>query len=83
MKNHEKLVTRKLIIDHVTNNNLFDDNQCSFEKNRSTIDQITKFQQEILYEFIMKQYTVGIFFNTEKAFDRIFKICLIKNFSST
>lgn len=69
-KTMEKIVTRRMVwwIEH---QNLLDSHQTGFRKKRSTIDNIIQLQTEILEGFQNNQYTVAVFFDLEKAFDRI------------
>ncbi|CAG7727507.1 unnamed protein product [Allacma fusca] len=76
-KTMEKMVTQRLM-NYLEANNKVDPNQSGFRKNHSTIDQLIKLQQEILDGFTQKQYIVCVFFDFEKAFDRISKKPIMK-----
>lgn len=45
--------------------------QSGFRPNRSTLDSLVFLSQAIRYGYFRKQYTVSVFFDLEKAFDRI------------
>lgn len=45
--------------------------QCGFRPKKSTTDSLIHLSQEILTGFARKQYTISVFFDINKAFDRI------------
>ena len=51
--------------------NKIDTRQFGFRKQRNTIDAISKITTKILGRFRKKEKTVAIFFDKEKAYDRI------------
>lgn len=72
----EKIIARRMMWT-IENKYLLDKHQSGFRKGRSTIDNILRLQQEILDGFTMRQYTVCVFFDIEKAFDHISKESII------
>jgi len=66
----EKIIVKRM---HkmLAQSNSLDKFQCGFRPNRSTTDSLVYLSQEILTGFAQKQHTVCVFFDVEKAFDRI------------
>ena len=71
-KTFEKMVNNRLLT-FLEQNNLIDECQSGFRKNRSTEDQITLLSQEIEDAFQTKQKTLAVFFDLTKAFDKVWK----------
>ncbi len=73
----EKIIVKRL--DWILNYyNLYDNNQCGFRAGCSTMDHIVRLQQEIIDGFSSNQFTVCVFFDLEKAFDRIHPNTILK-----
>lgn len=71
-KTFEKIVNNRLLI-FLEKNNLIEECQSGFRKNRSTDDQIILLAQEIENAFQKKQKTLAVFFDLTKAFDKVWK----------
>ena len=54
-------------------NNLFNNDQSGFRKNRSAIDHILRIQNDIINSIHRKKLTIGIFLDFKKAFDLLWK----------
>ena len=52
---------------------LLDSEQCGFRKNRSTADQLVRFDSLIRNAFAHKEHILAIFFDLEKAYDTTWK----------
>ena len=66
----EKIITKRLY-EFAEDNNLINEEQSGFRKNRSTQDHIFKLTQSIKQGFNNNKTTTGIFLDVEKAFDKI------------
>ncbi|GFX42633.1 RNA-directed DNA polymerase from mobile element jockey [Trichonephila clavipes] len=69
------LLTR--IMDHCDRNHIFLDFQHGFRKETSTQHQLLRVTNNIIHGFNTKTYTVGIFLDVKKAFDRMWHDGLI------
>ncbi|GFW95079.1 RNA-directed DNA polymerase from mobile element jockey [Trichonephila clavipes] len=72
----EKIILTR-IIDHCDRNNLIPDFQHGFRKETSTQHQLLRVTNNIINGFNTKSYTVGIFLDVKKAFDRMWHDGLI------
>ena len=52
---------------------LLSEKQCSFRKNRSTLDHLVHFETFIRNAFVKKEHVLTIFFDHEKAYDTTWK----------
>ena len=52
---------------------LLSEKQCSFRKNRCTLDHLVRFETFIRNAFIKKEHVLTIFFDPEKAYDTTWK----------
>jgi len=68
----EKIITARLRED-LENRKILDKHQSGFRKNKSTIDNLIRLQQEIVDGTSEKQHVMCVFFDMEKAFDNINK----------
>lgn len=66
----EKIVVKRLHL-FLSEHRKLDRFQSGFRPKKSTTDSLIHLSQEIQTGFIHKQYTVSVFFDIEKAFDRI------------
>ena len=66
----EKIVYERLI-NFILKNNILDENQYGFRKNRSTIDAITNLLGHITSDHDDKKISIGLFIDMSKAFDTI------------
>ena len=64
----ECMVKQRLVF-HLESNNLLNVEQAGFRKNRSTIDQIIKLQNDITYAKNTNQKVLAIFLDLQAAFD--------------
>ncbi|GFW56158.1 probable RNA-directed DNA polymerase from transposon X-element [Trichonephila clavipes] len=82
-KIYEKIILTR-IIDHCDRNTIIPDFQHAFRKETSTQHQLLRVTNKIFNGFNTKSYTVGIFLDVKKAFDRmwhdglIFKMIILK-----
>ena len=72
----EKMVNNRLRW-YLEKNNLFNPNQSGFRKNRNTMEQIIRLDNDIQKAFLKKHFTVGVFIDFQKAFDMIWKYGLL------
>ncbi|GFU83082.1 RNA-directed DNA polymerase from mobile element jockey [Trichonephila clavipes] len=75
-KIYEKIILTR-IIDHYDRNNIIPDFQHGFRKETSTQHQLLRVTNKIINGFNTKSYTVGIFLDVKKAFDRMWHDGLI------
>lgn len=68
----EKMVNNRLRW-FLEKNNLYNPNQSGFRKNRNTMEQIIRLDNDIHKAFIKKHFTVGVFIDFQKAFDMLWK----------
>jgi ribonuclease HI len=68
----ERLVTDRLAY-HLEKNNLLNNVQTGFRKNKSTTDQILRLADEINRNIQNKRHTLAIFIDLEKAFDLLWR----------
>jgi hypothetical protein len=66
----EKIIYNRLL-EYLENNNLLDENQYGFRKNRSTIDAITNLIGHITSNHENKKISLALFIDMSKAFDTI------------
>ena len=59
--------------------NIISEYQSGFRKNRSTTDQLVRFESYIRSDFVKKQHVVAIFFDLEKAYDTTWKHGILKD----
>ncbi|KAJ8882571.1 hypothetical protein PR048_014382 [Dryococelus australis] len=70
-KIHERVLLRCLNT-HIRDINLFPSEQFGFRKNHTTVHQLVRFSERVTNTFNWSQYTVAVFLDVEKAFDRVF-----------
>ncbi|GFX77465.1 probable RNA-directed DNA polymerase from transposon X-element [Trichonephila clavipes] len=75
-KIYEKIILTR-IIDHCDRNSIIPDFQHGFRKETSTQHQLLRVTNKIINGFNTKSYTVGIFLDVKKAFDRMWHDGLI------
>ncbi|GFW31408.1 probable RNA-directed DNA polymerase from transposon X-element [Trichonephila clavipes] len=75
-KIYEKIILTR-IIDHCDRNTIIPDFQHGFRKETSTQHQLLRVTNKIINGFNTKSYTVGIFLDVKKAFDRMWHDGLI------
>ncbi|GFT99336.1 RNA-directed DNA polymerase from mobile element jockey [Trichonephila clavipes] len=75
-KIYEKIILTR-IIDHCDRNYIIPDFQHGFRKETSTQHQLLRVTNKIINGFNTKSYTVGIFLDVKKAFDRMWHDGLI------
>ena len=73
----EKLITNRLQW-FVEKNNLLSKNQSGFRKNKNTIDQILRLQDNILKKFKNREEVLAIFIDFERAYDMLHVPTLLK-----
>ena len=74
----ERIINKRLVW-YLETNNLISRYQSGFRKNRSTNDQLVRFETFIRNAFIRKQHVVAIFFDLEKAYDTTWKYGIMKD----
>lgn len=79
-KLNERVIANRLAW-HMEINKLFNVNQAGFRKNRSTIDQIMRLQNDIQNSINHCEYTIGIFLDFTKAYDMLWKDGLLSKLS--
>ena len=67
---------------YLEKNNLYNPNQSGFRKNRNTMEQIIRLDNDIQKAFLKKHFTVGVFIDFQKAFDMIWKYGLLNKMVS-
>ncbi len=73
----EKILVQRLHV-NLEERKLLNQYQCGFRPGRSTTDNLLYLQQEILLGFERKEQTTCIFFDIEKAFDRLWPSSILK-----
>ena len=73
----EKIIA-KALVNHLEDNNLLDENQFGFLRNRSTIHNILKLTNKVAHDLNDKKFVVGIFLDLKKAFDTVSHDILLK-----
>ena len=68
----ERMVKNRLVW-YLERNSLLTPFQAGFRKNRSTIDQLVRLETDIHKGMMNKEYTVVVFLDLEKAFDKIWR----------
>ena len=53
--------------------------QCGFRKQRSTVDQLVRFEPYVRNAFINGQHVLAIFFDLEKAYDTTWKHGILRD----
>ncbi len=76
-KTMEKIIVRRILRKLETDKSI-DKHQSGFRPHKSTIDNLLRLQQEIVDGYSTNQFTVCIFFDVEKAFDRILPSTILK-----
>lgn len=74
----ERIVVKRLHA-KLTQSGKLDKFQCGFKPGNSTTDSLIHLSEEIKTGFAQKQHTVGVFFDIEKAFDRIQPLSVLKS----
>ena len=64
-------MVNKRLVWYIEKKKKIDERQFGFRKQRSTIDAISKIKTKIINGFRIKQRTSAIFFDIEKAYDKI------------
>ncbi|CAF1041935.1 unnamed protein product, partial [Brachionus calyciflorus] len=77
----ERLINNKILI-FIEKNNLLPEEQAGFRKKRCTQDHILRLNQSIIQGFNEKKITGAIFFDLEKAFDKVSHQGLIEKLKS-
>jgi len=72
----ERIIVQRLRT-FLMENELLDKHQSGFTPKRSTLDNLLRLSQEINDGFINDEFTVAIFFDLEKAFDKIHQGAII------
>lgn len=73
----ERMVNKRLVW-VLENGNLISNQQCGFRQRRSCMDHLTRLEDYIQNSFIMKQHTIAVFFDLEKAFDRTWRYLILE-----
>ena len=68
----ERMVNRRLVW-WLERRNLLSTVQCGFPRGRSTVDHLVRTENYIQEAFVLRQHVVGIFFDLEKAYDRVWR----------
>ena len=71
----EKMINLRLVW-FLEKHHLLTPHQYGFRQNRNTIDPIARLTTDILDGFSIRQSTTAIFFDIEKAFDTINRVCI-------
>ncbi|GBN93994.1 putative RNA-directed DNA polymerase from transposon X-element [Araneus ventricosus] len=74
----ERMINRRLIYYLDTNKSLHP-SQSGFRKGRSTIDNLLALETDVRLSFLQRKHLVAIFFDIEKAYDRIWKYGILKD----
>lgn len=68
----ERMVNRRLTWT-LEKQNLIPSIQSGFRRNRSTLDHLVQIESEIQYAFVKNQQGIGVFFDAEAAYDRVWR----------
>lgn len=68
----ERLVNKRLMW-VLEKNKVLPKTQSGYRKARSTTDHLVQLEAELQYTFIQKQIAIGVFFDAEAAYDRVWK----------
>ena len=71
-KTMERMINTRLVW-YLESNNLITKFQSGFRKNRSTTDQLVRFETVIRDAFVRGEHVVSVFFDLEKAYDTTWK----------
>ena len=74
----EKIANVRLASKTLNRTNFITNYQFGYRKGKSTIDNLIKFQTDILESFKRKEQLVAVFFDLEKAFDTTWKHGILK-----
>lgn len=74
----EKMISRRLMW-YLETKKVLSIYQAGFRKNRSTIDNLAYFESSIMEAFCEKKYLISVFFDIQKAYDRIWRTSVIKS----
>ena len=74
----ERIINKRLTY-FLEVNNLLAEEQNGFRQNRSTIDHLIKLEKHIKDSFSMKQHTIAVFFDIEKAYDTVWRHGVIRD----
>ena len=73
----ERMVNRRLVW-WLERRNLLSDIQCGFRRGRSTSDHLVRTDNFIQEAFLLRQNVIGVFFDLEKAYDRVWRYKILK-----
>ena len=73
----EKMVNNRLQW-YLEKHKLYNPNQSGFRKNRNTMEQCIRLENDIEKSFVNKYITVGVFIDFQKAFDMLWKHGLLQ-----
>lgn len=71
-KTFERLVNERLVW-YLEKNHIISECQSGFRKQRSTVDQLVRFESFIREAIVRKEHVVSVFFDLEKAYDTTWK----------
>ena len=71
-KTFERIINDRLVW-YLETNNVISELQSGFRKQRSTVDQLVRFETFIREAFVRKEHVVSVFFDLEKAYDTTWK----------
>ena len=77
----EKMVNNRLQW-YLEKHKLYNPNQSGFRKNRNTMEQCIRLENDIQKSFVNKYITVGVFIDFQKAFDMLWKHGLLQKMVS-
>jgi ribonuclease HI len=75
----ERMVNKRLVWT-LENKRILNKNQSGFRRKRSTLDNLAFLEHEICEGFSKREYFVSIFFDLEKAYDKVWKYHIIQTF---
>jgi ribonuclease HI len=73
----ERMVNRRLVW-YLESRGLLSKIQCGFRRNRSTTDHLVRSTNFIHEAFLLRQHVVAVFFDIEKAYDRLWRHKVLK-----
>ena len=72
----EKIVSKRLY-SHLEKYHIVSNNQSGFRKNRRTLEHLIHISKDIRKSLATRGYTVGIFLDIEKAYDMVWRKCVL------
>jgi ribonuclease HI len=73
----ERMINKRLVW-HLESKGVINKNQSAFRRKRSTMDNLSFFENEIGKAFKKKEYLISIFFDIHKAYDMVWRFGILK-----